>query len=154
MAAMKGLSAMMESAVVAKPLPPWTREKQDRCYVCARIDYNMTRYFETFFAMLKDPEFRGLVESSKGFCMHHFAQLMEQSREKLPNNQREWFYPAVLKLMEENLYRMKEDLDWFVKKHDYTMAGEPWKNSTDAVPRAMQKMKGGHPADKPYTTDF
>ena len=132
----------------------WARKKNSTCYICSRTRENMDRYYATFFAMIRDPDFRTLVENSKGFCMHHFTQLMEHAREELPNAQREWFYPAVLKLMEDNLYRMKEDLDWFVRKHDYTMAGQPWKNSADAVPRAMQKMKGGHPADKPYTTDF
>lgn len=132
----------------------WAREKNGSCFICSRIQENMDRYYATFFAMIKDAEFRSLVENSKGFCMHHFAQLMEHARDRLPNGQREWFYPAVLKLMEENLVRMKQDLDWFVRKHDYTLAGEPWYNSVDAVSRAMQKMKGGHPADKPYKTDF
>jgi hypothetical protein len=114
----------------------------------------MERYYATFFHMLKDAEFRTRVENSKGFCLRHFPQLLKQAEQKLPNSQREWFYPAVLKLMEENILRMKLDLDWFVKKHDYTHAGEPWYNSQDAVSRAMQKIKGGHPADKPYKTDF
>ena len=141
-----------------KDAPPemltWVREKNSSCYICARVQQNMDRYYNSFFAMLRDPEFRILVENSRGFCMHHFEELLAISRERLPNSLREWFYPALLKLMEENLIRMKQDLDWFVKKHDYALAGEPWYNSVDAVPRAMQKMKGGHPADKPYKTDF
>ena len=141
-----------------KDAPPemltWLQKKNSSCFICNRIQENMDRYYGTFFAMIKDPEFRSLVENSKGFCMRHFQELLEKAQNQLPNSQREWFYPAVLKLMEENILRMKLDLDWFVKKHDYTHAGEPWYNSQDAVSRAMQKMKGGHPADKPYKTDF
>ena len=79
---------------------------------------------------------------------------MEHARTELPNGQLEWFYTTVLSLMEENLARVKGDIDWFVEKHDYRRAGDPWKNSVDAVPRGMQKLIGGHPGDKPYKTDF
>ena len=110
----------------------------------------MGRYFDTFFVLLKEPEFRAKVENSKGFCLKHFAQLLELAEDKLPNAQREWFYPTVMKLMEENLVRVKEDLDWFVGMFDYRQAGADWKNSRDAVPRTMQKLRGGHPSDPPF----
>ena len=79
---------------------------------------------------------------------------MERAVEGLPNSQRDWFYGTVPALMKQHLLRVKEDLDWFVEKHDYRQAGAPWKNSMDAVPRSMQKLRGGHPSDKPYQTDF
>ena len=132
--------------------PYWKRlqEKNCRCYLCDKNEYNMGRYYDTFFALLKEPDFREKVEKSKGFCMKHFAAVMEQAEEKLPNAQREWFYPVIMKLMEENLVRVKEDLDWFVGMFDYRMQGADWKNSKDAVRRTMQKLRGGYPADPPY----
>ena len=135
------------------PMLQWAKERQSTCYICKRLEYNMQRYFHTFFVMLKDEEFRSRVENSKGFCMRHFIQLMEKAQQELPNNQREWFYPAVLKLMRENLLRVKEDLDWFVGMFDYRQAGADWKNSRDAVPRTMQKLQGLHPSDPPYKMD-
>ena len=130
----------------------WQRlqEKSRRCYICDKIDYNMERYFHTFFALLKEPEFRQRVEQSKGFCLRHFAQLLQTAEDRLPNGQREWFYPTVFSLMEENLVRVKEDLDWFVAKYDYRNAGADWKNSRDALQRTIQKLEGIHPADPPY----
>ena len=136
------------------PLLEWTRSKGNSCYICNRIEDSLSRYYSTFFVLIKDPEFREKVESCKGFCVHHFAQLLEFAQKELPNSQLEWFYTTVLKLMGDNLVRVKEDIDWFVEKHDYRQAGAPWKNSMDAVPRGMQKLKGGHPSDKPYQTDF
>jgi len=123
------------------------QQQAESCFICDKIDYNMARYYETFFALLKEPEFRQRVEASKGFCLRHFGQLLEASEKHLPNSQREWFYKAVFKLMEDNLVRVKEDLDWFVSMFDYRQAGADWKNSRDAVPRAMQKLQGLHPAD-------
>ena len=113
----------------------------------------MLRCIPHFFALLKKTEFRELVESGKGFCMRHFVRLMELAETDLPNSQREWFYPMVLKQMEENLTRVKEDIDWFVGKFDYRQAGADWKNSKDAVSRGMQKLRGLYPADKPFKLD-
>lgn len=122
----------------------------DDCFVCQRIAYHMQRYYNTFFAMLKEEEFRCRVTQCKGFCLPHFAKLMQYAPQQVPNAQREWFYPAMLKLMEDHMVRVKEDLDWLIAKFDYRNAGADWKNSRDALPRAMQKLQGIHPADPPY----
>ena len=130
----------------------WKRLQQDvdSCYICDRLDANMERYYYTFFALLKEAEFRSRVENCKGFCLHHFAQLLHQAEEKLPNAHRQWFYDTVFSLMEENMRRVKEDLDHLVEMYDYRSVSKDWGNSRDALPRTMQKLGGGHPSDKPY----
>lgn len=135
--------------------PLWQRlEAQgEKCYICDKIQYNMDRYYLTFFALLKEPEFRDRVTGSKGFCLKHFAQLLRYAEDHLPNGQREWFYETVFPLMEENLERVKGDLDWLIAKYDYRNASADWKNSRDALQRTMQKLTGGHPADKPYKNE-
>ncbi len=122
----------------------------DECLICKRIEYHMDRYFTAFFHMVKDEEFRQRVENCKGFCLRHFPMMLRQASEKLPNAQHDWFYPTVFSVMEENLSRVKADLDWFIEKFDYRNATADWKNSRDAVPRAMQKLEGIHPSDPPY----
>ena len=134
-------------------LVQWARQKQGSCYICGKMEYNMERYFETFFFLTKDKEFRSRVEGSKGFCMRHFLRLMETAKDKLPNDQRQWFYPTVFGLMKENMARVKGDLDWFVDKFDYRNASADWKNSRDAVSRTMQKLQGLHPADPPFQSE-
>ena len=129
------------------PLLRWMQEKQGSCFVCRRVEENMQRYFDTFFAMLKDGGFREKVENSKGFCMRHFRQLLEHSGDSLPCSQRQWFREKIPALMLENLLRVKGDLDRFVMKNDYRNASLPWENAMDAVPRGMQKLQGGHPSD-------
>ena len=135
--------------------PYWQRleKKVNSCFICDRVNYHMDRYFSTFFYMLKDPEFRQKVESSKGFCMRHFAQLLHSAEAELSNAHREWFYPTVFGLMKENLARVKDDLDWLIAKYDYRNAGADWKNSRDAVSRTMEKLQGLHPADPPFKKD-
>lgn len=135
--------------------PYWQRleQKVNSCYLCDKIEYNMERYYSTFFYLLKEPEFRRKVEGSKGFCLRHFARLLRVAEEQLPGSQQDWFYGTVFSLMEENLVRVKMDLDWLIAKYDYRNAGADWKNSRDALQRAMQKLEGLHPADPPYRND-
>lgn len=132
----------------------WAKEKQESCYICKRNEANMNRYYLTFFSLLKEPEFRRRAEEGKGFCLRHFAGLLEHAKEQLPNAHREWFYNTVVKVMEENLLRVKEDLDWFTGMYDYRNAGRDWKNSRDAVPRTMQKLRGLYPADPVFREKF
>lgn len=134
-------------------LVQWARQKQSSCFICNKIEYNMQRYYHTFFALTKDAEFRQRVDDTKGFCMRHFLRLMDEAADKLPNDQREWFYPTVFRLMRENMARVKGDLDWFIEKFDYRNASADWKNSRDAVSRAMQKLQGIYPADPPFKSE-
>lgn len=129
---------------------PWWERLEERvtsCYLCDKIDYNMERYLCTFFVLLREPEFRTKVEHCRGFCLQHFAQLLREAQTQLPAGQQDWFYDTVPVLMREQLLRVKEDLDWFVAKHDYRNASAPWNHAQDAVARTMQKLEGGYPAD-------
>ncbi len=135
------------------PLAENLAAQVESCYICNKIQYNMDRYYRTFFALLKEPEFRERVLASKGFCLKHFSQLLDQAQVYLPNEQREWFYGNLFPLMLDNLERVKADLDWFVAKYDYRNISADWKNSKDALQRTMQKLTGGHPADKPYKNE-
>ena len=128
----------------------WAKGKESTCFLCEKIEYNMQRYYTTFFHLAKDEEFRRKVEESKGFCLHHFAALLEAAKDKLPNAQRDWFYDTLLPLMRDNLARVQGDLDWFIEKFDYRNASADWKNSRDAVSRSIQKLRGIYPADPPY----
>lgn len=130
----------------------WKRlqEEVDQCYICNRLESNMDRYYRTFFVLLKEPEFRSRVENCKGFCLHHFSELLHSAEVNLPNAHRQWFYDTVFPLMENNLNRVKNDLDWLIAKYDYRNASADWKNSRDALQRTMQKLGAGYVADKPY----
>lgn len=135
------------------PILSWLKRKNSSCFLCNKVNYNMNRYYATFFYLIKDAQFRAKVEGTKGFCMYHFEKLLDKAQEHLPNGQIEWFYNTVLDMMKENLARVQGDLDWFIDKFDYRNASAPWKNSKDAVSRSMQKLKGGFPADGPYKMD-
>lgn len=135
------------------PLLSWLQRRNHSCYLCSRIENTMTRYYATFYALLKEQDFRMVAENSKGICFYHFEQLLAAASAHLSNGQREWFYTVMPKLFRDNLTRVQADLDWFIAKHDYRNAGADWKNSQDAVSRTMQKLQGGYPADPPFKKD-
>ena len=103
-----------------------------------------------FFMYKKDDDFRNRIKNSKGFCLHHFGDLCEASETRLNDKEKKEFYAAMFELMEKNMARLQEDVDWLVEKFDYRNKDADWKNSKDAVQRGMQKLKGGYPADPVY----
>lgn len=132
------------------PLVQWLRGKNESCFLCNKVAYNMRRYYATFFYLIRDDVFRGKVEASKGLCLCHMEALLTAAREHLDNGQREWFYATIADLQRKNFARLQEDLDWFIEKFDYRNASADWKNSRDAVSRTMQKLTGIYPADPPF----
>ena len=129
----------------------WVEEKEKSCYICNRFADTYERYMDTFFFMYKkDDDFRNRIKNSKGFCLHHFGDLCEASETRLNDKEKKEFYAAMFELMEKNMARLQEDVDWLVEKFDYRNKDADWKNSKDAVQRGMQKLKGGYPADREY----
>lgn len=134
----------------SKPYWKHLQERLSSCAVCDQANDSMDRAYRVFFDLTQEEEFRHAVENCKGFCLHHFSRLLEEAEQHLPERQKSWFYPTAYKVMEANMVRVKEDLDWFVAKHDYRNAGADWRNSVDALPRSMQKIQGTNPSDPPY----
>lgn len=129
-------------------LSSFIRKKEQDCFVCNRLKKTYERYLDTFFFLLKsDSDFYKTIKESKGFCLHHFADLMNMAEHKLNSTQLAQFQETVFPLMLENLNRVEEELAWFIEKFDYRNRDADWKNSKDAVPRGIQKITGGYPAD-------
>ncbi len=136
------------------PIGVWAADKEKSCYICEEFEKTFDRYVDTFFHMYKnDPKFPEMVAACKGFCIPHFGRIMEEAEFTLSQKEMNDFYPMITRIMLENMQRLQEDVSWLVNKFDYTYANADWKNSRDANPRAMQKLKGGHPADPPFVRD-
>lgn len=129
----------------------WAAKKESTCYVCDQFSEIYERYVATFFHLYKkDAAFREKLKNSKGFCLHHFGDVLGGAEKYLKDGERKEFYPLLFDLMEQNMKRMSEDIDWFVEKFDYLNKDADWKQSKDALQRGMQKIRGGYPADPVY----
>ena len=72
---------------------------------------------------------------------------MEACQNDFSPEEQQKVIPVLYELMEENLERIQEDINWFIDKFDYRNKDADWKTSKDAIPRTMQKLVGGYPAD-------
>ncbi len=126
----------------------WIRQEESHCYVCGRVDETYRRVLDTFVHQVKhEKEFLDLVKSGRGFCIHHFADLVDVCEQGLGKKEQDQVFPILFEQMNRELDRIQEDIDWLIEKYDYRNADKDWKNSQDAVQRTMQKIVGGHPAD-------
>lgn len=133
------------------PLAGWAFEKKSSCYICKHNKEIYDRYMDTFFVLYeKDSEFKEKIKASKGFCIVHFGDLCQEADKRLNDRDKQDFYDMIIPLMDKNLERLQEDVNWLVEKFDYRNKDADWKNSKDALQRGMQKLKGGYPADSPY----
>lgn len=125
--------------------------EEGKCYVCNYYKDTYERYFDTFFYLYKnDSDFVNRFSNGKGFCLHHLNQVLARADKYLDKSELDEFTKLVFKLTKENMDRIEEDISWFVDKFDYRNKDADWKNSKDAIPRTMQKLAGGYPADGPY----
>lgn len=118
-------------------------QREHDCVICSRMDTHMKRYYETARHMwTHDSSFRQLFDECKGFCLPHWsAQLADAQGVLLAGTERDF----ILKLDEiekRSLAKMASDLEWFTKKFDYRNTAAPWGDSKDALPRALNLLKG------------
>lgn len=124
---------------------------QSRCYVCEYYAETYERYVATFFYLYeKDDDFARKIRDGKGFCLEHMNELLKVAPKHLKGDKLQEFTDMLFALQKKNLDRIQEDINWFVEKFKYENKDADWKNSRDAIPRSIQKIVGGYPADGPY----
>ncbi len=121
-----------------------TVEHREReCVICARMQSHMTRYHETAIHMwTHDSAFREMFNNSQGFCLPHWAAQLSTAQGALLSGAERDFILTLNEIEKRSLAKMADDLEWFTKKFDYRNANAPWKDSKDAVPRALNMLKG------------
>ena len=127
-------------------------ELESKCFVCDYYRDTYRRYIATFFYLYENDEsFRGKIAGGKGFCIPHMAELLNEAPGYLKKDVLDNFTGTLFDVMGRNLDRIEEDINWFVEKFKYENKDKDWKESKDAIPRTIQKLVGGYPADDPYT---
>lgn len=125
------------------PITVFAKKEEESCYICEQMKKSYDRYLETFIILYtKDEVFKKNVLESKGFCIHHLGDLCDVADRMLKGPQLSAFYKEIEELTTKNMTRMFEDVSWLIEKYDYRNRDADWRTSKDAVPRAMQKLKG------------
>ncbi|MBQ4556718.1 MAG: hypothetical protein IJA60_03615 [Clostridia bacterium] len=117
-------------------------EMTKSCYVCDKIEYHFSRMIDTMVLLYVEfMDFRKKFEAQPYFCLPHYSRMMEYAKVKMPKKVYTDF-EKVAKSIEESYYtELNEDVSWFCKKFDYRFEDEPWKNSKDAVERAIKFLR-------------
>lgn len=111
------------------------------CIICEVVEFNMERYFVTIPKMFQhEAEFPSLIVSGKGFCLKHFARIINSY--KHAGSASKTFLESIAKVQEDNLARLEDELIYFTDKFDYRNHDKPWGTSKDALPRAINKIHG------------
>lgn len=117
------------------------KELSESCFICDKVNTEMDNFFDTFVYLWKKEEsFRENVMKSKGFCLEHFECIVNVARKKMPEKIFEEFFSIVFEKQKEELKRVREELEWFIKKFDYRFKDEPWNNSRTALKRMITKI--------------
>ncbi len=112
------------------------KEITESCVVCDKIEYTMGRYAEVLADMWQtEPEFREKFESSNGFCLMHFEELLALKGRKE-------FKKALLKKELSELEKIGDDVHRFTLKFDYRNADMEWGTAKDAPKRAVERLVG------------
>lgn len=114
---------------------------QNTCIICNLSNESMDKYYRTIAEMYaREPNFRTSFNSSKGFCLHHYAKLLQFS--KYAGGSAKEYITALSELQERNLARISGALKTFCDKHDYRNAMMPLGEGETALPRARIKFYG------------
>lgn len=118
------------------------------CAICTRVTATMNRYLDVILnEYVVDPAFRQRFAAARGFCQPHTALLLRGAAEHLNQNQAADFLECLLKMQQDRLDSLVGDVEWFTLKYDYRNQDKDWRNSRDALPRAIRQLSGPSDVD-------
>lgn len=113
------------------------------CLICRRMEARLVRYCYTVAVLwATDEEFRKTLESSRGFCLHHFARILQISSEALPARDRVQFVRSMTELESRGLKAVSSDVQWMTQMYKSENEGASWNGCEDAQIRAAYKLIG------------
>ena len=111
------------------------------CVLCDYIEDSRTKYYKTIAQMYaNEKDFYKMLISTKGFCMHHYAELLKYS--KCASVFAKNYVNTLSGVQIRNIERVQADLKKFCDKHDYRNANEPLGTAETALPRVRTKLYG------------
>ncbi len=118
------------------------KDSLSTCIICDYVNESMVKYFKTIAQMYNnEPEFRETLKNSKGFCLTHYADLLEYSNHAGLFTAKEYL-DVLSKVQKDNLDRIDGDLKTFCDKHDYRNALKPLGQAQFALKNISEKLHG------------
>ena len=122
------------------------RRQEIDCLMCDRMRYNMLNFTYTVAKLyLDEPDFAVALRESKGFCLHHFPDMLAMGGEVIPSRQLADWHRLLFEVERRNIERIREDLEAFTWQFDYQVEKKTPEHARDAVPRAVLRLAGYGP---------
>lgn len=135
------LSGLKFTAKSGKDDVKFIRKQLSTCIVCDVTDFNMQRYYATIPKMYRhEDHFPELIKGGKGFCLGHFADLIEHANKA--GKSATPFLEEINRVQEQNMRRLEQELNFFCDKFDYRNKDKPWGSSKDSLHRTINKIHG------------
>lgn len=97
-----------------------TNETSSSCVVCERVTETMDRYYTNIIYIWKtQPEFRKKFATKNGFCIPHFAKLLDFASKGLNNEDFKEFYHTIVNMEEKYIDKIYEDISAFTRLFDH-----------------------------------
>lgn len=114
------------------------------CYICERKKDALSKMLgTTVYLFDTEEDFREKYKKQKCFCISHYRDILVCGRNRLDKKRFKEFFEATRGIMQNYIKTLGGDISWFCKKFDYRFDSEPWYNSRDSIPRAMNFLSGG-----------
>ncbi|MGH4037329.1 MAG: DUF6062 family protein [Sphaerochaeta sp.] len=119
--------------------------RESGCLICTQMKSRLDRYVYTIIQLWNtDPKFKEAVDESKGFCLHHYNELITTAPSVLNSKDANAFVKSITELELRNLDRIAADNLWLTQKYKSENSNKPWNGCEDAHHRAVDKMVGKH----------
>ncbi len=113
------------------------------CTICDKTANAMAKFLENIIFLWKtEKEFRDKFNSKKGFCLPHFASLLECSVKCLNENYFNLFLEHISAMQILSLNDIYKDVSEFTKLFDHQSSGIPTEKVKTAVRRGIHKYSG------------
>jgi len=108
------------------------------CVICEHIETQVMHYCEHIARRAGD--FIEAIRNGKGFCLKHFAVLLETAGNAGQNT--EEYLKALTETQKRDVERLCGELEYFASMYDHGSDDKPWLNCKDAPERAISKIHG------------
>lgn len=117
---------------------------ESSCYVCERKRDAFSKMLgTTVYLFDTEEDFREKYKNQRCICLSHYREILACGRNRLDKKRFREFFDVTRLTVTNYIKSLGGDVSWFCKKFDYRYDSEPWYNSKDSIPRAINFLSGG-----------
>lgn len=139
----KFMKKQSDEHISAKNITEHIEKVTNSCIICEKIQDIMNRYFDNIIYIWKtQDDFRNKFASQDGFCIPHFAKLLEYAINGLNESEFKEFYHTIMNMQEKYLKQYYNDISEFTMLFDHNNNSTPTDNVKNSIKRSVHIISG------------